>query len=211
MATIRERNGTYQISVYSGFDVNGHRKRQTTTFVPPEGLSPKKREKAVQTFAVEFESRVKNGLILDGEKTTFLEFVDRWRTEYAEQMKANQQKVKQALGAYWKGNNWLFTQSDGSMMSYSTPYVTFQEAIDRYNATADAEHLLPHIPFHGLRHTSATLLIAGHQDLRTVSHRMGHVQTSTTMNIYVHALKESDRTASDLLEGMLGRPAVGSR
>lgn len=100
----------------------------------------------------------------------------------------------------------MFTQSDGSMMSYSTPYVTFQEAIDRYNATADADHLLPHIPFHGLRHTSATLLIAGHQDLRTVSHRMGHAQTSTTMNIYVHALKESDRTASDLLEGMLGRP-----
>ena len=64
---------------------------------------------------------------------------------------------------------------------------------------------------HGLRHTSATLLIAGHQDLRTVSHRMGHAQTSTTMNIYVHARNESDRTASDLLEGMLGRPAVGSR
>lgn len=29
MATIRERNGTYQISVYAGFDLNGHRKRET--------------------------------------------------------------------------------------------------------------------------------------------------------------------------------------
>ena len=34
MATIRERNGTYQISVYAGFDLNGHRKRETTGSLP---------------------------------------------------------------------------------------------------------------------------------------------------------------------------------
>ena len=48
MATIRERNGTYQITVYSGFDLNGRRKRETTTFTPPKELSPKKKEKVVQ-------------------------------------------------------------------------------------------------------------------------------------------------------------------
>ena len=85
MATIRERNGTYQISVYSGFDLNGRRKRETTTFTPPQDLSPKKKEKAVQAFAIDFENRVKNGLILAGEKTTLREFVDRWREEYASQ------------------------------------------------------------------------------------------------------------------------------
>ena len=69
MATIRERNGTYQISVYAGFDLNGHRKRETTTFTPPKDLSPKKKEKAVQAFAIDFENRVKNGLVLAGEKT----------------------------------------------------------------------------------------------------------------------------------------------
>ena len=100
-------------------------------------------------------------------------------------------------------NNWLFTQSDGSMMSYSTPYATFQDAIDRYNAGKEPADQLPHIPFHGLRHTSATLLIAAHQDVRTVSNRLGHAQASTTMNIYAHALKENDRTASNALENML--------
>ena len=37
---------------------------------------------------------------------------------------------------------------------------------------------LPRIPFHGLRHTSATLLIASQQDVKTVSKRLGHAQTS---------------------------------
>ena len=54
-------------------------------------------------------------------------------------------------------------------------------------------------------HTSATLLIASQQDVKTVSTRLGHAQTSTTMNIYAHALKESDRKAADALETMLGK------
>ena len=78
-----------------------------------------------------------------------------------------------------------------------------QLIIDRYNADKEPADQLPHIPFHGLRHTSATLLIAAHQDVRTVSNRLGHAQASTTMNIYAHALKENDRTASNALENKL--------
>ena len=47
------------------------------------------------------------------------------------------------------------------------------------------------LAFHGLRHTSATLLIAAHQDVRTVSTVCGHAQAST-MNIYAHAMKKND-------------------
>lgn len=129
--------------------------------------------------------------------------IPRFLTDRLHSMMVEQTKTKESLGAYWKGSNWLFTQSDGSMMSYSTPYATFQDAIDRYNADKEPADQLPHIPFHGLRHTSATLLIAAHQDVRTVSNRLGHAQASTTMNIYAHALKENDRTASNALENML--------
>ena len=129
--------------------------------------------------------------------------IPRFLTDRLCNLMVEQTKTKESLGAYWKGNNWLFTQSDGSMMSYSTPYATFQDAIDRYNAGKEPSDQLPHIPFHGLRHTSATLLIAAHQDVRTVSNRLGHAQASTTMNIYAHALKENDRTASNALENML--------
>ena len=61
---------------------------------------------------------------------------------------------------------------------------------------------LPHIPFHGLRHTSAALLITQHQDIKTVFNRLGHAQTSTTMNTCAHALQDRDQCASDALASL---------
>lgn len=111
------------------------------------------------------------------------------------------------VGSYWQEGGWVFTQDNGKIMSYSTPYQSMQEVIRRYNAGKDPGEQLPAIPFHGLRHTSATLLIASHQDLKTVSSRLGHAQTSTTMNIYAHALEESDKKAADALEKLLDKRA----
>lgn len=50
MASIRERNGTYQITVSCGYNVEGKKIRETVTFTPPADLTPKKKEKAVQDF-----------------------------------------------------------------------------------------------------------------------------------------------------------------
>lgn len=50
-------------------------------------------------------------------------------------------------------------------------------------------------------------MIASRQDVKTVSSRLGHAQTSTTMNIYAHALQESDRKAADALENLLAKEA----
>ena len=85
MASITERNGSYQITVSCGRDIFGKKIRETTTFVPDPKLTPKKREKAVQEFAADFERRVKNGQVLEGGKTTLKEFSDRWFLEYAPQ------------------------------------------------------------------------------------------------------------------------------
>ena len=37
------------------------------------------------------------------------------------------------FGQDWQGNDWVFIQENGKMMSYSTPYESFQDAIRRYN------------------------------------------------------------------------------
>ncbi|MGB4440472.1 MAG: tyrosine-type recombinase/integrase [Sedimentibacter sp.] len=66
-----------------------------------------------------------------------------------------------------------------------------------------AKYYLPIISFHKLRHTSATLLIGQNTDIRTVSARLGHAQTSTTMNIYVHGLNSLDVKAANSLEDLL--------
>lgn len=116
-------------------------------------------------------------------------------------------ELRLQMGRDWKGEDWVFIQDNGKMMSYSTPYESLQDTIRRYNEGRKPEEQLPAIPFHGLRHTSATLLIAGQTDVKTVSKRLGHAQTSTTMNIYAHALQESDRKAADALENLLAKEA----
>lgn len=45
---------------------------------------------------------------------------------------------------------------------------------------------LPHLKFHGLRHTFATRCIESECDYKTVSMILGHADISTTMNMYVH-------------------------
>ena len=128
-------------------------------------------------------------------------------TQRIKSLKHERLKYRLSIGDYWQGADWLFIQENGKQMSYSTPYSAFQDTIARYNADKKADKQLPAIPFHGLRHTSATLLIASKQDVRTVSSRLGHAQASTTMNIYAHALQETDRKAVNALENMLVKHA----
>jgi integrase len=61
--------------------------------------------------------------------------------------------------------------------------------------------------FHDLRHFGATQLIAAGVDIRTVAGRLGHAQTSTTLNIYAHSLPERDREAAAVLGRALMGPA----
>lgn len=53
---------------------------------------------------------------------------------------------------------------------------------------------------HELRHTNATAMIAANVDIKTVQHRLGHAQASTTMNIYAHALKDNGRKAAETFD-----------
>lgn len=121
-----------------------------------------------------------------------------------QQLQASQAAYRQQVGDYWRGKqDWIFTQDNGEIMSYATSYHALQNLIRRYNQLHPQAEQLPLIPFHGLRHTSATLLIHAQQNIKTVSSRLGHAQTSTTMNIYTHALREHDCQAAESLQSLL--------
>lgn len=92
-------------------------------------------------------------------------------------------------------NDMLFTKWDGSPMD--------PEEISTWFPKFLAEHHLPAVHFHSLRHTNATLLIAAHAPITTVSGRLGHAQTSTTLNIYASAIQSADAAAADTLEGII--------
>ena len=56
---------------------------------------------------------------------------------------------------------------------------------------------------HSLRHTNASLLIAGGTDVRTVAGLLGHAQPSTTLDIYSHAFDKNKKAASQALQSGL--------
>lgn len=115
----------------------------------------------------------------------------------------------------WDNTPWIFTQWNGKGMYYQTLSKWLKKVVRKHNkAIMEDEnipdkkkinYLLPVLSIHKLRHTSATLLIGQNTDIRTVSARLGHAQTSTTMDIYVHGLKSIDRKASDTLEELLDK------
>ena len=111
---------------------------------------------------------------------------------------------KLTLGSDWQGQNYIFIQWNGQQMHPDTPYKKFKKIIKRYNKTVtDAKDKLPDISLHGLRHTSATLLISQNIEAKTVYNRLWHSQTSTTIDIYTHALKQLDKKAADTLDELL--------
>lgn len=70
------------------------------------------------------------------------------------------------------------------------------------------ENNLPHITLHGLRHSHATILINNNTDIVTVSRKMGHNKTSTTMDIYAQFIESAERATSEKFENALKKSPV---
>lgn len=111
------------------------------------------------------------------------------------QWRAEQGKMRLALGDKWQGAKNVFTTDNGKIMNPSTGPKWFSTFLKKNN--------FKHIRFHDLRHTFATLLISNNVDVKTVSSKLGHAQTSTTLNFYVHNLESTDKASAELLENLL--------
>lgn len=113
----------------------------------------------------------------------------------------NEQRLK--LGSMWQseedGKNAVFTQDMGGRMSIHSPTQWFEKFLRKQG--------LPPMNLHGLRHTSASLLLANGCSMLDVSKRLGHSRASTTMDIYGHAYAEADAGLAD----MMGAVMYGSK
>lgn len=82
MATITKRGDTFRIKVSLGYDTEHKQIIKSTTFKPPQGVTPKKAEKLAQQFAYEFESRCKDYTELN-ENMRFSELADWYFENFA--------------------------------------------------------------------------------------------------------------------------------
>lgn len=66
---------------------------------------------------------------------------------------------------------------------------------------------IPHVKFHGLRHSFATRCIESGVDPKTLSAILGHANVAITFNLYVHPSHAQKGNAMDkMLRGMMGKP-----
>ena len=109
-----------------------------------------------------------------------------------------QRRVEQASAFLKLGivpSGYVLTAEDGGPMHPDSPTDWLAKFAKR--------HGLPPLHPHLFRHAQASLLIAQGVDVLTISKRLGHSRTSTTLDIYGHALAKSDERACEVLDGLI--------
>lgn len=109
-------------------------------------------------------------------------------------MKFEEDKNRSLFGREYIENDYIFKWKNGN--PYSPDYITskFSKLLKRYN--------LPHIRFHDLRHTCASLLIDGNYQLKDIQEWLGHADIQTTANIYGHIDIERKKKISNTMLDM---------
>lgn len=83
MASIERRgNNSYRITVSAGYDITGKKLRKHKTVTLDPKLTSKQIEKELNRQAVDFESQVSTGHVLD-DNITLKDFTDLWLEKYA--------------------------------------------------------------------------------------------------------------------------------
>lgn len=148
-------------------------------------------------------SKTKEGVILKETKTesgTRIINMPSSVMGLARKWKGHQMELQLQLGTAWKGDGNIFCQAEGQRMYPDSVSAKFKDVLRNYNAQCNPDEKLPEISLHGLRHTSASILIYQKTDIAAVSKRLGHSRTSVTLDIYTHAIAEADKTAANTLE-----------
>ena len=94
-----------------------------------------------------------------------------------------------------EGKTKVFAQINGKPMFSQTPGKWFNKFLKR--------NKLPHITFHGLRHTNISLLVSLGFDIKTIGARSGHADSEMIHRVYSHPFKNKDKLASAGLSKLL--------
>jgi len=101
----------------------------------------------------------------------------------------------------WRDHDLVFASAVGKPLDANT--------ISRRFVTLAAAAGVHRIPFHGLRHTHATLLLEEGVDVKTVSERLGHDSVQTTLELYGHVTPKMRGNAAARFGSLLSNARVG--
>lgn len=112
--------------------------------------------------------------------------------EYLKEYKIWQMEQKFFASDLWQESLKIFTSEYGNYLFPDTITNRFKKFI----RSSD----IPYVTVHSLRHTYANILIYTGTELKTISNRLGHSNSTTTQNIYSHAFQSADERAADNLD-----------
>ena len=107
---------------------------------------------------------------------------------------------REHLGPIWEDNDLVCCTQTGKPLMARNVYRHLMSVLKK----AD----LPHIRFHDLRHTAATLLLSARVNPKVVSEMLGHASITITLDIYAHVLPDMQQDAATAI-GRLLLPAAG--
>lgn len=112
-----------------------------------------------------------------------------------EQLQQEHKQQAKTIGDLWTENDRLFVRWNGLPLHPSTPYKWLRRFCEDEN--------IPFKGLHSFRHFVASQALAHGVDVKAVSSMLGHSQTSTTLNIYAHAIQETNERALNSVAGLL--------
>lgn len=113
-------------------------------------------------------------------------------------LKAHRTKQLEArlkAGTAWQDSGLVFTTLTGGPFDPRRLNRVFDVALGHAG--------LPHFRFHDLRHSAATLLLAGGVSVKVISEMLGHANTSITLDVYSHSLDTMRQEAADHMDTLL--------
>jgi integrase len=115
--------------------------------------------------------------------------------------KREQAELKMANRLHYQDHGLVFAQTYEHQGQLGTPLPAM--TIDRMLERLVKDTGVRRITVHGLRHTSATLLLAAGEQAHVVQRRLGHESISTTLDIYASVLPSQQQGAAARLGSML--------
>lgn len=91
-------------------------------------------------------------------------------------------------------HNLVFTTSKGTPIHPNNISKRFRKLCEEFG--------MKPIPFHGLRHSHATMLAEMKENVHAISERLGHSSTTITNEMYIHLTKKMKSSLSERLESL---------
>jgi len=118
-------------------------------------------------------------------------------TEVLKQHRVRQLEAKLKAGSQWEEYDLVFSNFYGKALETGNLSRIFHKLL------RDAE--LPHMRFHDLRHSAASILLAMGVPAKVVQELLGHSNITMTLNIYGHVLPGQQQAAIEKMSDLFDR------